>query len=76
MTMSDGRRGAGRGKKKAESQIAKCGKCGATLLRGYPCANCDPSVPYAARPRNDAPYHPVINPQGANPDEFGGSDFA
>lgn len=23
----------------------------------------------------DAPYHPLANPGGANPDEFGGSDY-
>lgn len=33
-------------------------------------------LPHAARGKNDAPYHPIINPNGANPDEFGGSDFA
>jgi hypothetical protein len=25
--------------------------------------------------QNNAPYHPIINPRGANPDQFGGSDF-
>lgn len=25
--------------------------------------------------RNNAPYHPFANPHGANPDEFGGSDY-
>lgn len=81
--MSNGRRGAGRGDRKqrnkrrsqARSQIATCPKCSETVLKGYPCAKCDPTVPYAARPRNDAPYHPIVNPNGVNPDEFGGSDF-